>query len=298
MALSLQPLILRGMEKIKKFIPFRKKAPQVGVIKLTGVIGASGSFKKGLNLQSIETFLQDAFSTKRITAVALIVNSPGGSPVQSDLIQKRIRDLSLEFQKPVFVFCEDVAASGGYWIALAGDEIYANASSIIGSIGVVSAGFGFKEAISKLGVERRIYSTGPNKGMLDPFVDEDPKHIERLKLLQEEIFTLFREWVLSRRGEKLNGTHEELFSGAFWTGIQAKELGLIDGLGDLRGIMRNKFGDKVVFKEYAAKTGVLAKLGLGGSSSFSMITDAKINSLFSDAMEWIEQRVTWGRFGL
>ncbi len=298
MALSLQPLILWGMEKIKKYIPFRKKAPQVGVIKLTGVIGASGSFRKGLNLQSIETFLQDAFSNKRITAVALIINSPGGSPVQSDLIQKRIRDLSTEFQKPVFVFCEDVAASGGYWIALAGDEIYANASSIIGSIGVVSAGFGFKEAISKLGVERRIYSTGPNKGMLDPFVDEDPKHIERLKLLQEEIFTLFREWVLSRRGEKLNGTHEELFSGAFWTGIQAKELGLIDGLGDLREIMRNKFGDKVVFKEYAAKTGILSKLGLGGSSEFSMVTDAKINSLFSDAMEWIEQRVTWGRFGL
>ena len=298
MALSLQPLILWGMEKIKKYIPFRKKAPQVGVIKLTGVIGASGSFRKGLNLQSIETFLQDAFSNTRITAVALIINSPGGSPVQSDLIQKRIRDLSTEFQKPVFVFCEDVAASGGYWIALAGDEIYANASSIIGSIGVVSAGFGFKEAISKLGVERRIYSTGPNKGMLDPFVDEDPKHIERLKLLQEEIFTLFREWVLSRRGEKLNGTHEELFSGAFWTGIQAKELGLIDGLGDLREIMRNKFGDKVVFKEYAAKTGILSKLGLGGSSEFSMVTDAKINSLFSDAMEWIEQRVTWGRFGL
>ncbi|MBT5912108.1 MAG: S49 family peptidase [Rhodospirillaceae bacterium] len=286
------------MEKIKKYIPFRKKAPQVGVIKLTGVIGASGSFRKGLNLQSIETFLQDAFSNKRITAVALIINSPGGSPVQSDLIQKRIRDLSTEFQKPVFVFCEDVAASGGYWIALAGDEIYANASSIIGSIGVVSAGFGFKEAISKLGVERRIYSTGPNKGMLDPFVDEDPKHIERLKLLQDEIFTLFREWVLSRRGEKLNGTHEELFSGAFWTGIQAKELGLIDGLGDLREIMRNKFGDKVVFKEYAAKTGILSKLGLAGSSEFSLVTDAKINSLFSDAMEWIEQRVTWGRFGL
>lgn len=298
MALSLQPLILWGMEKIKKYIPFRKKAPQVGVIKLTGVIGASGSFRKGLNLQSIETFLQDAFSNKRITAVALIINSPGGSPVQSDLIQKRIRDLSTEFQKPVFVFCEDVAASGGYWIALAGDEIYANASSIIGSIGVVSAGFGFKEAISKLGVERRIYSTGPNKGMLDPFVDEDPKHIERLKLLQDEIFTLFREWVLSRRGEKLNGTHEELFSGAFWTGIQAKELGLIDGLGDLREIMRNKFGDKVLFKEYAAKTGILSKLGLAGSSEFSLVTDAKINSLFSDAMEWIEQRVTWGRFGL
>ena len=286
------------MEKIKKYIPFRKKAPQVGVIKLTGVIGASGSFRKGLNLQSIETFLQDAFSNKRITAVALIINSPGGSPVQSDLIQKRIRDLSTEFQKPVFVFCEDVAASGGYWIALAGDEIYANASSIIGSIGVVSAGFGFKEAISKLGVERRIYSTGPNKGMLDPFVDEDPKHIERLKLLQEEIFTLFREWVLSRRGEKLNGTHEDLFSGAFWTGIQAKELGLIDGLGDLREIMRNKFGDKVLFKEYAAKTGILSKLGLAGSSEFSLVTDAKINSLFSDVLEWIEQRVTWGRFGL
>ena len=160
---------LLRMKKFKKYIPFRKKVPQVAVIKLTGVIAASSSLRKGLNLQGIETHLYDAFSNKRTTAVALVLNSPGGSPVQSDLIQKRVRDLGQEFKKPIYVFCEDVAASGGYWIALAGDEIYANASSIIGSIGVVSAGFGFKEAIGKLGIERRIYSTGPNKGMLDPF---------------------------------------------------------------------------------------------------------------------------------
>ena len=289
---------LLRMKKFKKYIPFRKKVPQVAVIKLTGVIAASSPLRKGLNLQGIETHLYDAFSNKRTTAVALVLNSPGGSPVQSDLIQKRVRDLGQEFKKPIYVFCEDVAASGGYWIALAGDEIYANASSIIGSIGVVSAGFGFKEAIGKLGIERRIYSTGPNKGMLDPFEDEDPKHVERLKNLQEEIFTLFREWVLSRRGSKLNGAHEELFSGAFWTGVKAKELGLIDGLGELREIMQDRFGEDVLFKNYAPKTGFLSKLGLGSESVSGISKDFTINSMLPDAMEWIEQRATWGRFGL
>jgi len=289
---------LLRMKKFKKYIPFRKKVPQVAVIKLTGVIAASSSLRKGLNLQSIETHLYDAFSNKRTTAVALVLNSPGGSPVQSDLIQKRVRDLGQEFKKPIYVFCEDVAASGGYWIALAGDEIYANASSIIGSIGVVSAGFGFKEAIGKLGIERRIYSTGPNKGMLDPFEDEDPKHVQRLKNLQEEIFTLFREWVLSQRGSKLKGAHEELFSGAFWTGVKAKELGLIDGLGELRGIMQDRFGEDVLFKNYAPKTGILSKLGLGSESVSGISKDFTINSMLPDAMEWIEQRATWGRFGL
>ena len=289
---------LLGMKKFKKYIPFRKKVPQVAVIKLTGVIAASSSLRKGLNLQSIETHLYDAFSNKRTTAVALVLNSPGGSPVQSDLIQKRVRHLGQEFKKPIYVFCEDVAASGGYWIALAGDEIYANASSIIGSIGVVSAGFGFKEAIGKLGIERRIYSTGPNKGMLDPFEDEDPKHVQRLKNLQEEIFTLFREWVLSQRGSKLKGAHEELFSGAFWTGVKAKELGLIDGLGELREIMQDRFGEDVLFKNYAPKTGILSKLGLGSESVSGISKDFTINSMLPDAMEWIEQRATWGRFGL
>ena len=289
---------LLRMKKFKKYIPFRKKVPQVAVIKLTGVIAASSSLRKGLNLQSIETHLYDAFSNKRTTAVALVLNSPGGSPVQSDLIQKRVRDLGREFKKPIYVFCEDVAASGGYWIALAGDEIYANASSIIGSIGVVSAGFGFKEAIGKLGIERRIYSTGPNKGMLDPFEDEDPKHVQRLKNLQEEIFTLFREWVLSQRGSKLKGAHEELFSGAFWTGVKAKELGLIDGLGELREIMQDRFGEDVLFKNYAPKTGILSKLGLGSESVSGISKDFTINSMLPDAMEWIEQRATWGRFGL
>ena len=289
---------LLRMKKFKKYIPFRKKVPEVAVIKLTGVIAASSSIRKGLNLQSIETHLHDAFSNKRTTAVALVLNSPGGSPVQSDLIQKRVRDLGQEFSKPIYVFCEDVAASGGYWIALAGDEIYANASSIIGSIGVVSAGFGFKEAIGKLGIERRIYSTGPNKGMLDPFEDEDPKHVERLKNLQEEIFTLFREWVLSQRGSKLKGAHEELFSGAFWTGVKAKELGLIDGLGDLREIMQAKFGEDVVFKNYAPKTGILSKLGLSSEPVYGVTKDFGINSMLSDAIEWIEQRATWSRFGL
>ena len=190
------------MKFLKGLIPFRKRDPQVSVIRLSGIIGSAGNFNRGLNLKSVESNIEAAFDQKNTSAVALIINSPGGSPVQADLIQKRIRDLADEKDKPVFVFCEDVAASGGYWIALAANEIYANASSIIGSIGVVSAGFGFTEAISKIGVERRIYSTGDKKGMLDPFQPENSDHVAHLKSLQGEIFHLFQDWVKSRRGAK------------------------------------------------------------------------------------------------
>ena len=203
------------MKFLKRLIPFRKRDPQVSVIRLSGIIGSAGNFNRGLNLKSVESNIEAAFDQKNASAVALIINSPGGSPVQADLIQKRIRDLADEKDKPVFVFCEDVAASGGYWIALAANEIYANASSIIGSIGVVSAGFGFTEAISKIGVERRIYSTGDKKGMLDPFQPENSDHVAHLKSLQGEIFHLFQDWVKSRRGAKLKGSPEGTIQWSF-----------------------------------------------------------------------------------
>ena len=281
------------MKFLKRLIPFRKREPQVAVVRLSGIIGGTGNFNRSLSLRSVESNIEAAFSQKKALAVALIINSPGGSPVQADLIQKRISDLANEKDKPVFVFCEDVAASGGYWIALAANEIYANASSIIGSIGVVSAGFGFNEAINKIGVERRIYATGDKKGMLDPFQPENSDHVSHLKSLQGEIFTLFQDWVKSRRGARLKGTPEELFSGAFWTGVKAKELGLIDGLGDMRTVMRERFGENTQFKIFEKKAGLLSRFGLS-----SKIEGDVASEVITDLLDSIEARALWNRFGL
>ena len=281
------------MKFLKRLIPFRKREPQVAVVRLSGIIGGTGNFNRSLSLRSVESNIEAAFSQKKALAVALIINSPGGSPVQADLIQKRISDLANEKDKPVFVFCEDVAASGGYWIALAANEIYANASSIIGSIGVVSAGFGFNEAINKIGVERRIYATGDKKGMLDPFQPENSDHVSHLKSLQGEIFTLFQDWVKSRRGARLKGTPEELFSGAFWTGVKAKELGLIDGLGDMRTVMRERFGENTQFKIFEKKVGLLSRFGLS-----SKIEGDVASEVINDLLDSIEARALWNRFGL
>ncbi|MBH68443.1 MAG: S49 family peptidase [Rhodospirillaceae bacterium] len=286
------------MRFLKKLIPFRKRKPQIAVVRLVGVIGSSGSFRRGLNLRAVEPALEAAFKQKKTTAVALLINSPGGSPVQADLIQKRIGDLSQESGKPVFVFCEDVAASGGYWIALVANEIYANPSSIIGSIGVVSASFGFQEAISKIGVERRLYATGSKKGMLDPFQAEDADHVLHLKSLQNEIFDLFCEWVTSRRGARLNGNPEELFSGAFWTGQKAKELGLVDGIGEMRSVMQERFGKDVTFKTYGQKTGLLARLRLSGEASPDNVRNETPGDIVSELLELIESRLLWNKFGL
>ena len=281
------------MKFLKRLIPFRKREPQVAVVRLSGIIGGTGNFNRSLSLRSVESNIEAAFSQKKALAVALIINSPGGSPVQADLIQKRISDLAKEKDKPVFVFCEDVAASGGYWIALAANEIYANASSIIGSIGVVSAGFGFNEAINKIGIERRIYATGDKKGMLDPFQPENSDHVSHLKSLQGEIFTLFQDWVKSRRGARLKGTPEELFSGAFWTGVKAKELGLIDGLGDMRTVMQERFGENVQFKTFEKKAGLLSRFGLS-----SKIEGDVASEVITDLLDSIEARALWNRFGL
>lgn len=265
-------------------------APTVGVIRLAGVIGTVGVGRKGLTLADMAEPIERAFKIKNVKAVALQVNSPGGSPVQSDLIAGRIRQWADEKNVPVIAFCEDAAASGGYWLATAADEIYVRPSSIVGSIGVVSSGFGFVEAIEKLGVERRVHTAGPNKSRLDPFKPENPEDIERLKEIQSDIHADFIEQVKRRRGGKLTGEEDVLFSGDFWAGRKAVDLGLADGVGELRQLMRERYGDKVRFKPTVRPKGRLQRLlGLG-----SLIPA----SLADDALSTAEQRLWWQRLGL
>ena len=230
---------------LARLLFWRRKRPVVPVVRLSGVIAASGGRRRGLSLEGVEPQLKKAFSIKGAKAVALVINSPGGSPVQSSLIGQRVRDLARKANVPVLAFCEDVAASGGYWLAASADEIYANPASVIGSIGVISAGFGFDRAIDKLGVDRRVYTAGENKMILDPFQPEAESDVARLKSLQQEIHQQFIDHVLERRGAKLTGAHDDLFSGAFWTGAAAVDLGLIDGIGECRRLVTERFGDNV-----------------------------------------------------
>jgi signal peptide peptidase SppA len=274
---------------LSRFIParFRKSQPIVNVLRLHGAIGMSQPLRPSLTAKDLEPLLEKAF-TKNIKAVALSINSPGGSPVQSALIHARIRSLAEEFKVPVYVFCEDVAASGGYWLACAGDEIYADESSVVGSIGVISAGFGFVEAIGKLGVERRVHTSGENKSILDPFQPQKQEDVDRLLALQKDIHAAFKTLVRTRRAGKLKGDESEMFSGAFWAGRQAQELGLIDGIGHLHDILKQKFGDKLVLKNIAASPGWgLKRLGFG---TFAELPAAAIDA--------VEIRALWSKFGL
>ena len=240
--------------------PFTR-TPIVPVLRLSGAIGMATPLRPGLSIATLAEPLQKAFELSKNPSVALIVNSPGGSPVQSSLILKRIRALADEFEKKVHVFCEDVAASGGYYISLGGDEIYAEPSSIVGSIGVISSGFGFVEAIDKLGVQRRIYTAGRSKAILDPFLPEKPDDIEHLAALQRDAHDVFIGAVKERRAGKLKGPDGELFSGAFWSGKQALEYGLIDGISDIRTRMRELYGDKVKLKVVPIeRPGLLSRL--------------------------------------
>jgi len=247
----------------EKLIPlrFRKSVPVVHHIVLNGAIGIGTPLKPALTLKSLDGLLARAFRRKGLAAVAISINSPGGSPVQSAMIYARIRELAEEKNVPVIVFCEDVAASGGYWLACAGDEIYADESSVVGSIGVISAGFGFVEAIRKLGVERRVHTAGESKSMLDPFRPEKPEDVAHLLSLQADVHEAFKALVKSRRGRKLK-EDPETFSGAFWSGRQALARGLVDGLGHMHQVIRQRFGDKVVVKNLSASRGWgLSRLG-------------------------------------
>lgn len=280
-----------GMRGLLARLPverFRNPPPFVGVIRLDGIIGRGGPGRPSLTLASHERAIAQLFEKGPLAAVALVVNSPGGSPVQSALIARRIRDLAAEKNVPVIAFCEDVAASGGYWLACAGDEIFADPSSIVGSIGVISAGFGFQDLIERFGVERRVHSTGPRKGMLDPFREEKADDVDRLREIHADIFETFRDYVRARRGERLLAADETLFTGDIWTGRQAMDVGLVDGLGEMRSEMRRRFGDKVKFRRAEVKRGLLARLRGG----------VRISVDPSELVGALDEWAHWKRFGL
>ena len=264
---------------------FFKKKKIIAHIKLNGVIGNAGKFKQGIDFAGQEEIIEKAFSQKKAKVVAITINSPGGSPVQSHLIYQFIRAQAKKNKKKVIVFAEDVAASGGYLIACSGDEIYANSSSIIGSIGVIYSSFGFTELIKKIGVERRVHTAGKNKSSLDPFQEEKAEDIERLKNIQLDLHKDFIKVVEESRGDKLKKDSIELFSGEFWAGSKAKELGLVDGLGNANEILKEKFGDDVVIKKFEKSKGWLSKK----LSSSSNQVDQLANIL--------EERSIWQRYG-
>ena len=263
-----------------------KKKKIVPHIKLNGIIGSAGKFKQGLDFSGQEEIISKAFSTKKATSVAITINSPGGSPVQSHLIYNFIRQQAKKNKKKVLVFVEDVAASGGYLIACAGDEIYANSSSIVGSIGVIYSSFGFTELIKKIGVERRVHTAGKNKSTLDPFLDEKKEDIERLKNIQLDLHKDFIDLVEKSRGTKLKKSEVELFSGEFWSGNKAKALGLIDGIGDANQILKEKFGEDVVIKKFEKSKSWLSKKLSSSNDHVDQLTNI------------LEERSIWQRYGL
>lgn len=278
--------------------PFTR-TPVVPVLRLTGAIGMVTPLRPGLSIASLAEPLQKAFEMSKTPSVALIVNSPGGSAVQSSLILKRIRALAGEFEKKVHVFCEDVAASGGYYIAAAGDEIFAEPSSILGSIGVISSGFGFVEAIEKLGIERRVYTAGRSKAILDPFLPQKQEDIERLAALQRDAHDVFIGAIKERRAGKLKGPDAELFSGAFWSGKQALEFGLIDGISDIRTRMRELYGDEVKLKVVPIERGgLLAKLRRAPSLDGRLPVFSSGTAFSDELLSTMETRALWARYGL
>jgi signal peptide peptidase SppA len=267
---------------------FKREDKNIAVVNLNGVIGQVGKFEKGLNISNVNSLLEKAFETKKLKAIAINVNSPGGSPVQSELIYNRIRELSKKHKKPVFTFAQDVAASGGYFILCAGDELFAHTSSIVGSVGVISAGFGFENLIKKIGVSRRVYAQGKNKSVLDPFSKEDKDSIAILNEAQKDVHESFKEIVRQSRGNKLKEEEEVLFNGAFWSGKKAVELGLIDKIGDMRLILKEKFGDKIKFIEIKEKKkGVIKEL-----------LSSKIDILFDQFFIKIEEKNQFNKFGI
>ena len=293
---ELQPSVL---ERFGKMLPasWTGRGALIPVLRFSGAIGMSTPLRPGLTLSTCAGAIEKAFSMRGAKAVAIQINSPGGSAVQSVLIYKRIRALAEEKGLKVYVFAEDVAASGGYLLAIAGDEIYADASSIVGSIGVVTATFGFNELIDKIGVERRVYTAGRNKTTLDPFLPVKEDDVERVKAIQRDVHAEFIDLVKSRRGARIDKAGEDLFTGEFWSGRKALELGLIDGLGDLRTRMRELYGDEVRFSLVAPSTSWLRRRrGISvheGGSDFGFMT----GGLAADLISAIEARALWSRFG-
>jgi serine protease SohB len=294
--IDVRRLLMRAVAPLRPLLPrrFRGDTPVVPVVRLTGVIGFSTPLRPGLTLAGIARTLERAFAMRNASAVAVAINSPGGSPVQSHLIFRRIRDLAQEKGRRVIAFVEDAAASGGYMIACAADEIIADPHSIVGSIGVVGGSFGFDKAMEKLGIERRLYTSGEHKAMLDPFLPENADDVERLKKLQREIHDDFIGLVKSRRGGKLNGPENDLFSGEYWTGRRGLELGLVDGIGDLRGVLRERFGDKVVTPLVSVERGWFGRRVSGVSGPSGLLQ----GGLAEDLISALEARAMWARYGL
>ena len=285
-------MILRDLLKLLPFERFRNPPPVVTVVRLDGIIGPR-QWRNALSLVSHAEALNKAFAAARLHAVALAINSPGGSPVQSALLYRRIRALADEKGVPVFAFAEDVAASGGYWLALAGDEIFAEEASLIGSIGVVTSSFGLNRLLERFGIERRLHTAGENKAMLDPFLPEDPADVARLTALQQDIHESFKEQVRRRRAGKLGGDDGSLFSGEVLTGRMALARGLIDGIGDLRTVMRERFGNRVKLIPIAATTRRRWWL-----PRLRPATEREAWSPVADFLYWLEARALWARFGL
>jgi serine protease SohB len=286
-------------DKLRPLVPrrFRGDIPVVPVVRLSGVIGLSSPFRPGLSLAGVAKPLERAFSMRNAAAVALLINSPGGSPVQSHLIYRRVRQLAEEKKRKVIAFVEDVGASGGYMIACAADEIICDLSSILGSIGVVGGSFGFPKLMERLGIERRLYTAGEHKATLDPFLPENPEDVERLKSLQKEIHESFIDLVKQSRGARLKGPEKDLFSGEYWAGNRAIELGLADAIGDLRSTLRERFGDKVMTPLISADRGLFgrARPSLGGAG-FDATTHAA--EFAGGVITALEERALWARYGL
>ena len=273
---------------------FLKKKKIIPVVYMSGIIGDIGGLRKGITLSSIEDLLEKAFKIKKSAAVAIIINSPGGSPVQSSLIYKRIKKLSKKNKTKVIFFVEDVAASGGYYIACAGDEIYVDENSIVGSIGVIYTSFGFDKLIKKYGIERRIFTTGKYKSILDSFQKQKLSDVKKLKSIQTEIFKNFKDVVLKSRIKKINKQNKNIFSGSFWAGKEAIKLGLVDGIGDLKTIMEKKFGEKLRYVPIKPKKSFLK--GILSKSFYSKdLVDTK--KIINDMMTYMESRNIWGRYG-
>ena len=295
----LDDLGLTGRENWKNYLPaaLTKRAPVVPVLRFSGAIGVVTPLRPGLSLSTSAASIEKAFSMSGAKAVAIQINSPGGSAVQSMLIYKRIRALAAEKDLKVYVFAEDVAASGGYLLALAGDEIYADPSSIVGSIGVITATFGVNELIAKIGVQRRVYTAGESKDTLDPFLPEKPEDVERIKALQRDVHQAFIDLVKMRRGAKLDKADINLFTGEFWSGKKALELGLIDGHSDLRTKMRELYGDEVRFKLVAPSTSWFRRRRSVFAEGGGFELGFSPGGFAADLISAIEARALWSRFG-
>src|SRR3954467_14015206 len=295
----LKQLFASARAALRPILPKRLRGdtPVVPVVRLSGVIGISTPLKSGLTLAGVARPLERAFGMRRAQAVALVINSPGGSPVQSHLIYRRIRELAAEHKRPVIAFAEDVAASGGYMIACAADEIICDPSSIVGSIGVVGGSFGFAKLMDKLGIERRLYTSGEHKAMLDPFLPEKPDDVERLKAVQREIHKDFIALVKDSRGVRLTGPEKDLFSGEYWTVGKAIELGIADAIGDLRTTLRARFGDEVRISLVAPERSLFgrARPGIAADGLGRLLQRV---DLAEDIVSALEARTMWARYGL